>query len=653
MRSKTNRSNPEKAIRDFATKREEKSFQNSNKRQSAFLLLIVFLVSVVLYLPVLKNDFHTWDDDVYVRKNEKVQNGVTFENIVWAFSTNYFGFYYPITWLSHMIDCQFYGLNAKGHYFTNILLHSFNGVLLFIFLLIATKSRVRSFIVSILFVLHPMNVESVAWIAERKNLLSTFFLLLALISYLKKFDKETSAKWKKVFSFFCYLFFVLGLMSKSSIVMFPILLIIIDFWPLKRIEFDFKTIFNQKSHLFELVKEKMLLFVISFIFGVITIVSQKEITAMEPISEVSLWDRIGESLLGYAFYLEKLFLPFNLCVLYPHHKGNYPFFLPIAIFVVISFITTAFFLLSKRKPVLIAGWFFFLISLLPVIGILQTGLQAYADRYVYFPYWGLFIILVYGIDFKASIKKYFYPIYILAVFLCFVAAFLFFVTRKQIETWKDDETLFKNVMKVCPDAFIAPFQLGFVEKSRGNLDKAKYYYERALEISEDYIKRRPKSGRANHDKANALLMLDRYDEAIEYFKKAIEYGFNEKDNQEKIEIAKKMKLKNIVVEGKRLSEEKKWGEAEEKFREAVEISPDSSELWSYLGYIMEQKGNLNEAEKAFEKALEINPLYDTAIYNMAIVEMKKNELDKVEQRMIMLEKLNSPYAAQLKSFFEP
>jgi tetratricopeptide (TPR) repeat protein len=305
--------------------------------------------------------------------------------------------------------------------------------------------------------------------------------------------------------------------------------------------------------------------------------------------------------------------------------------------------------MAKRKPILIAGWLFFLISLLPVIGLLQVGLQGYADRYVYFPYWGLFIIIVFGLDFKEWFSQKPFFKYASIVFGLIVAVFLFFISREQMKTWNNDEALFQNVMKVSPNAFIAPFQLGFVQKSKGNFEKAKPYYQKALEIAEEDIRLKPKSGRAYHNKGNALLMLEKYDEAIECFVKAKEYGFDAKDINEKIEIAKKFILKQIVSEGKKLGEENRWNEAEMKFREAVKIDPNSAELWSYLGYILDQKNDLDEAQKAFEKALEINPLYDTAIYNLSIVELKKNKLDKIDQRLSLLEKLHSPYAQQLKS----
>lgn len=652
LRKKKKITSNTKEIKATSLEERQRPLSNLIKKETSFFLLIIIVSSFILYFPVMENDFHRWDDDVYVRQNERIQKGINFENIVWAFSTNYFGFYYPMTWLSHMADCQIYGLNPKGHYFTNILIHSLNSVLLFFLLFLATHSGVRSFIVSMLFSLHPMNVESVAWIAERKNLLSSFFLLLALICYILKFNENLNQNKRTLFGFCCFLFFILGLMSKTSIIMFPVLLLILDFWPLKRVSFEISNFVNHWKSLIQIILEKLSYFVISLIFGIITIVSQKEITAMEPLSEVTILDRLGESLLGYGFYLKKFFLPFNLCVLYPHHKGNYPIYLPVIIFIIIIALTTFFVFLSKIKPSWISGWLFFLISLLPVIGLLQTGLQAYADRYVYFPYWGLFIAIVFGIDFNEKIRQNSLAKYLGSFVLLLIFLYLFVIARKQIGTWKNDETLFQNVMKVCPDAFIAPFQLGFVEKSRGNFEKAKYYYEKSLEIAEGYIRRRPESGRAYHDKANALLMLERYDEAIEYFEKAIKYGFNEKDNREKIELAKKFKLKQYVAEGKRLSEEKKWDEAEKEFRKALEIAPDSAELWSYLGYIMEQKNDLDEARIAFEKALSINPLFDTAIYNLAIVELKKSEIDKVEERLKLLEKLNSPYADQLKNFLE-
>ena len=255
---------PRKPVKGSTPPPEKKSLRT-------IFIVILLLVTFIAYFPVMKETFHLWDDDVYITTNQRVQKGLTADNVAWAFTTNYFGFYYPLTWVSHMTDCQLYGLKPAGHYFTSVVIHCLNVALLFMLFLLATGSEWRSFFAAGLFALHPMNVESVAWLAERKNILAAFFLLLAFIFYTLNFRDGGKGRSPRL-AFLYYLFFVMGLMSKSSIVVFPLLLLVFDFWPLKRISIE--EIRPGSRSAWKLVIEKIPLFAISAVSGIVTIVAQ-------------------------------------------------------------------------------------------------------------------------------------------------------------------------------------------------------------------------------------------------------------------------------------------------------------------------------------------------------------------------------------------
>jgi protein O-mannosyl-transferase len=630
---------------------------------------ILLLVLLITYLPALDASFHNnWDDNAYITTNQRVQKGLSLDNVVWAFTTNSVGFYYPLTWLSHMTDVQLYGLHPKGHYATNIILHCLNVLMFFLLLLLSTNSQFRSFLAAMLFALHPMNVESVAWLAERKNLLSSFFLLLALICYVLKYNKSDDPKASSRFSIGCYLFFMMGLMAKSSIVMFPFLLLLFDIWPLKRISLD--AIKEKKAQIRELFVEKMPFFFLSFISGILTITAQKDIKALIPLAHVSFPTRIGEALLGYAFYLEKFFAPFNLCAFYPQHRENLPFAIALLVLTLMSVITVIFYMERKKNPIFITGWLFFVISLFPVIGIIQVGSQAHADRYVYFPYWGLFIILIFGINRGNSGIKALLTGLLMAVFIVF-----FFLTRTQTAHWKDDEALFNNVIKVSPETILGYFQLGSVYLAKEEPGKALPLFQKArdienkradimLNIGSCYMKMKnydkaldsfdlaiasnPQFGSAYYDKACALINMGKSDEAQEFLALALKNGFDASLVAETTKAARAGNINQLFGEGQKYGSEGKWGEAERAIRKALELAPDKADGWSYLGYVFQNEKNVDDAQKAYQKALDLDSSLDVAVYNLALIEIQKKEFDKAGAKLKALEQKNSSYAASLK-----
>jgi len=639
-----------------------------------FVAALVFL-NIAAYLPALDASFHeTWDDNVYITSNQRVKEGLTLSNIKWAFTTLSVGFYYPLTWISHMTDVQFYGMNPRGHYATSMMIHAANAVLLYFLFFLLTGARWRSFLGAAFFSVHPMNVESVAWLAERKNVLSVFFLLLALIFYLLRYKDGGKRKNPLFFTAGYYIFFAMGLLTKSHLVVFPLLLLLLDFWPLKR--FSLEDLKNRRVLVLRLLIEKAPMFLMSFVSGFLTILAQKEANSVIPLTHISFPSRIGEALMGYWFYLEKLFLPLNLCAFYPHSRGATPLIFPLLVFALLCVLTAIFARKAGDRPVLIFGWLFFVISLLPVIGILQVGSQAHADRYVYFPYWGLFLIILFGIDWQRAASKSAAFRTIPWLLSAAAIASMFFLARAQIAVWKDDETLFTNVTRVSPGSILGYFLLGTNYLSKDQPKKALEQFnkaaelenahpdilcnlgvtylklgenEKALEYSDLAINAKPELATAHYNKACALINLKRCSEALESLKIAEENGMDKAKVREAASLAKASDLNRLFAEGRIHAGQKRWGKAESVIRAALEVMPDKADAWCYLGYILQNEGKLSEAEDAYLKSLSLDGSLDFALLNLGLIEAGKGDRAKAAARLAALEKMNSPSAATLKA----
>lgn len=537
-----------------------------NKIEDILIIVSLLILVFALYYPILNYPFHNWDDGTYIYNNERVCKGLTLENVKWAFTTLYFGFYYPFTWLSHMIDVELYGLSPKGHYLTSIIFHSLNTILLFYFFFLYTSDKIKSFIASAIFAIHSMNIESVAWLAERKNLLSTFFLLITFIFYFYCVKSETPKK-KLIFYLLSILFYSFGIMSKTSIVILPFLLILLDFYPLQR--FSLKKKKERVNSIKISLLEKIPYLVVSIISGILTIIAQNKIQAILPIP---LYQKIVQTILSLGFYIYKFFFPFKLSAFYEHSKGNFNFFELMLIIIFLTAITIFFIKVYKKKNELLFGFLFFLISLLPVIGLIQAGLQGKATRYVYFPYWGLLFILIFGIPWEKVFKnRKFVFIVVLLSFL-----YLFVLSSIQVKVWKDDKTLFQNVISIESNSFLGYLKLGNyyaqVEKNydealkyyliaeeknnkeplilknigtlyllKGDIQKAKDHFLKAIEISPTFI--------PAYQQMVAILQYEKdYKKAEEYLKKTQILGANLEETLETIKeveyLIKQSQIKN-------------------------------------------------------------------------------------------------------------
>jgi len=608
---------------DFPSKRESQpgSVSSSHIRSREMLPgILIFLVSFLIYLPVLKNGFVQWDDGTYVYENPHIRS-LGLDTLFWMFTSfSYANNWHPLTWLSHALDIAFWGLNPLMHHLTNILLHALNTLLVF-FLTFRLVERVGTqkekqaetafpfpspmivgVVAALLFGLHPLHVESVAWASERKDLLCAFFFLLALLFYLR-FTLPDQAK-----KLSCYLtmiiFFILALLSKPMAVTFPVVLLIMDVYPLGRLRIG-------SRRLLSILGEKIPLLALSLISSIATMKAQS--AGMAPIEDVVPMFRIFNAVRSLGFYLLKALFPFSLSPYYPlpfnPHPGD-PEYLVSGIAVLC--ITLFCFRMLRRKQYLwICAWAYYIVTLLPVIGLIQVGIQSAADRYMYLPSLSLFMLCGLGVSYfwsqtaSGRFGKKMRPLLLLSLGFLFLS--LSAITVQQISVWKSGFALWSYVIRVFPDtAFFAYDNLGSFFEHEGKLDQAIPYYKKALSINPYY-----RQARNNLGKAYAQMNL--YDQAIFEFKEAIRMSPS-------FEIAY-INLGHLYLQRGELDE------AIGQFQKALEIKPDYAEAYFQLGSAYSQKGKLDQGISAFQNAILYNKDYADAYFNMGVVYTYQKKMD--------------------------
>src|SRR5580658_3175132 len=441
--------------------------------------LLIFLGSLALYIPVTRNGFTNFDDDTYIVGNTHVLDGLTWDTVKWSFTTFDEGNWGPLAWLSHALDCQLFGLHAAGHHFVSALLHAMNAAILFWLLSSTTGSIRRSLTVAALFALHPVNVESVAWAAERKNVLSMFFFLLALYAYVWYRRRPGRRRYLAVASLFA-----LSLLSKPQVVTFPFLLLLWDYWPLHR--FGASVVDgpvgqagnSSKFGVGRLVLEKVPLLLLSAASALVTMKAQTGAGAVQPFSQHALLFRLENALISYVRYMGKAVWPSKLAVLYVH-VGPYPGW-QVGAATVLLLLVTAWILHARQQPYLAVGWFWFLGSLVPMIGLVQVGSQAMADRYAYVPFIGLFLMLVWMVADRAEAYR------IPSAYLSFsaVACLLLLgtLTCRQVGYWHDTASLWEHALAVEENSYGAQNNLASFLLSQGRVEEAGVHYRAALAI---------------------------------------------------------------------------------------------------------------------------------------------------------------------------
>lgn len=433
-----------------------------------FVPLLLLLIPFALYARTFAFDFVDFDDFQYIIFNEHVSSGLSLENIAWAFRSMYASNWHPLTWISHMLDVQLFGANAGGHHLTNVLLHSTNTLLLFLVLRQLTGVFWRCFIVATLFAVHPLHVESVAFIAERKDLLSTSFWMLTMLAYTCHVRRGGKGRYLLLL-----LLYAAGLMAKPMLVTLPIVLLIIDYWPLGRAATGFLI----------LLREKLPLFILSALSCIVTVVAQQRGESLAPLTSNSILGNTGNALVAYVHYLWKMVWPVRLGAFYPmpDHLAWWEITGSASILIVATIIVTRRF---QSYPYLLAGWFWYIISLLPVIGIIQVGIQAAADRYTYIPLIGIFILLVWGMEDIS--KSWAFRRTVLAVIGCTTIVTLATATWFQEGYWKNGVTLFEHTLQVTSDNPFARHNLGVALMNRGRYLEAIDHFREVLQLAPDY-----------------------------------------------------------------------------------------------------------------------------------------------------------------------
>lgn len=414
----------------------------NNWRLQGIVVVAIVLLTAAVYLQTLRFGFQYYhDDEVYVTNNQPVLDGLSASTLAWAFNVGYAANWHPLTWISHAADCQLFGNGASGHHATSVLLHIANVLLLLMLLKTMTGEFWKSAFVAALFAVHPLHVESVAWISERKDVLSTCFMLLTCLAYVR----YTKAPRMGAFITVAVLY-VLGLLAKPMLVTLPFILLMLDYWPLCRMK---------PGEIRQRIIEKLPLIALAVISSVFTFVAQQRGGAVQPLEAYSLSVRVTNALVAYGWYLIKMVWPAHLAALYPHPVGGWEAwkFIGSGIFLLCATILVV----RSRRPYAIVGWLWFVVTLLPVIGLVQVGEQAYADRYSYIPLVGIFIILAWAIP---DLLRDALPKLALAVAASVIVASLAAAAYVQTRCWSDSVTLFEHAIRVVPNNYVAEHELG-------------------------------------------------------------------------------------------------------------------------------------------------------------------------------------------------
>ncbi|MGB8065418.1 MAG: tetratricopeptide repeat protein [Candidatus Sulfotelmatobacter sp.] len=435
-------------------------------------ILGVALVAGCLYLPIVHHPFIGFDDPDYITENSHVKEGLTWRTILWAWTSLEHGNWHPATWISHAADVQVFGLDPAGHHLTSLLLHSANAALLFLVLAVSTRRPGCSLSVALFFAVHPLNVESVAWVAERKSLLSAFWSLLALLTYIR-YVRSTKLTWLAATT---GLFFI-ALASKPMAITLPFLLVVLDRWPLERV--------NAWQELFTLRKlwtEKIVLFALSVFSAVITIIAQHRSGAITSITQVSLASRLVNAIISDGFYAWKLIWPFKLAFLYPWPQHGPPLVELAGALLFLFGATVLAWNQRQSRPWLMVGWFWFLGTLVPVIGIVQVGSQSRADRYAYIPMIGLLVAGVWS-GAEAMRVSSTARLRLASVTVLAIAVFLAAATRTQINVWRSEHELWLHAWQVTADNYLAADKVGMALQKQGRYQDALLYFRQALQIN--------------------------------------------------------------------------------------------------------------------------------------------------------------------------
>ena len=579
-------------------------------------LICLILGSLILavYWQVQYHDFINYDDNRYITENKYIKSGFSKESIIWAFTTSHASNWHPVTWLSHILDIQLYGLNPKGHHLTSLALHIANSLLLFLVFARMTGAIWKSCFIASLFAFHPINIESVAWAAERKSVLSTFFWFLTMWTYVHYIQKKTLAKYSIL-----GLFFALGLMSKPMLVTLPFVFLLLDHWPLNRLEIVRSKIIlsngiedevETKNSFLYLLFEKAPLLILASGSCIITFLVQKWGGALVPLETISSTTRINNALVSYIDYLGKMVWPKSLSIFYPYPIDELYFWKGLASGLILICITLVAIRLIKKVPYLAVGWFWYLGTLIPVIGLVQVGQQSMADRYAYIPLIGIFIIIAWGLS--DLLENYSFKKKILPILTGIFFSLLITLTWTQLQYWKNSIKLFKHTIEVTEKKY--PSFAGMYNNLGVALINKTMYEEAIIPIKES-IKMQPSYSEAHNNLGNALFGLKRFSEANNHYKKAIRLNPNYFEAH--INLANSLS-KSSIFDKKALIHYKK----------AIQLKPEHPEAHFNLGVTLNKQNNSDQAIFHLEESIKLNPNFAEAHLALGNIHLVKNNFKK-------------------------
>ena len=635
--------------------------RKSNLIAAAFLVVL----TIAAFWPVFGHDFIAYDDEQYITSNFRIQSGITKASVIWAFTSSYASNWHPLTWISHMLDYRLFGPKPLGHHAENLLLHTLNVLLLYFVLKRMTKSVWKSAFVAALFAVHPLHVESVAWAAERKDVLSTFFWMLTMWAYVV-YAERPRLKWYLL----TVLFFGLGLLSKPTLVTLPLVLLLLDYWPLGRTAKSK----NARSG-WGLVWEKMPLFAMSAASSAATCIAQQKGGAMiRSLDQLTIGIRAANALVAYVTYVGKVFWPRNLTIFYPHPGNTIPEWQVVGAFVVLACITILALGLGRRHPYLTVGWLWYLITLVPMLGLIQVGKAAMADRYTYVSLIGLFIMLVWGVPQLLPRLVTVSPRLLVAPSLCVIAA-LVVCTWIQLRYWRNGMTVFSHALAVTTRNDMAHIQVGnhlfrhgktaqairhfseaiainpYSDRAHNNLGSAYAKQGKVKEAIAEYdaaLDLKPRNAITHYNLASLLAKQRRIDDAIEHYTKALQSQPDypealaslayllERQGKTDEALENYAKVVRLVPNGAEahyrygvaLAKAGRLDDAVAQYSEAVRIKPKFAEAYYNLGNALARQGKADDAIPAFRKAVESKPDHADAHFNLAVVLDGRNETDE-------------------------
>jgi tetratricopeptide (TPR) repeat protein len=575
---------------------------SGERRRALWISIALIVLNVLVYASVWRHDFVSFDDPQYVTENVHVTGGLTWAGVRWALTTGEAGNWHPLTWISHMLDVRLFGVHAGPQHVTNLVLHIVNSLLLFGVLWRMTGALGLSAFVGALFAVHPIHVESVAWISERKDVLSTFFWFLGVWAYV---DYVREGKWTRYALVF--LFLALGLMSKPMLVTFPFALLLLDYWPLSRPVSG------------RLVVEKMPLFALVAASSVVTFLAQSRGGAVSALAALPLTSRVANAVVAYVGYIQKMLWPVQLAVLYPYSR-EFGWRLALAAVVLIT-LTALATIESRRYRYVLVGWLWYLGTLVPVIGLVQVGIQSMADRYAYVPSVGLFIIVAWGVtDLLRALPHR--RVTILAAAGSAIVACTF-TARTQVQYWRDSLTLWEHAASVSPGDAHVETALGSVLSEKGKVAEATALFADALQREPQFAEAHNKLGVALADQGRLADAIPHYEAALRSKPSLAEAHYNL---------------------GNALAAQGKLEDAIAQYHEALRLRPDDAATHNGLGSALDDAGRLDDAIAEYQQAIRLNQKFADAHNNLGAARAKQGRTDDAILEFLEALRLNPDQA---------